>query len=137
MSELPLPNPWKRLAILAAVRECDCHYEWGVMNLSAVDEGVRPEAIALIADKAPLDAFAPEEAKVVRFVRELLRDRWVSQQAFDDARGIFGDTGLVQMVGAIGYYGMIGLTLNCFELEPLPHFQPPPWTKNWVAGRHV
>ena len=126
--ELPIPHALRRIAILAAVRENDCNYEWGVWTAAPPEEGLRPEVIGLIADRAPLSAFTDEEAVIVRFVRELLNDKWVSQPTFDAARAIFGDQGLVEVVGAIGYFTMIGLTMNCFEIESLPqHKSPPPW----------
>jgi len=55
-------------------------------------------------------------ATLYAFASELLYRRHVSPAAFAQARAQFGDQGLVELVGILGYYGLVAMTLNAFEM---------------------
>ena len=56
--------------------------------------------------------------EVIQYGRELIRDHRVSQATYDAALAKFGEQGLTELTGTIGYYGMLACTLNGFEVEP-------------------
>ena len=62
--------------------------------------------------------------RVVEYGRELLRVHRVSEATYNAVRDHFGDQGLLDLTVLIGYYAMLGYTLNAVELEPLPNT---PW----------
>jgi 4-carboxymuconolactone decarboxylase len=41
---------------------------------------------------------------------------------------IIGDTGMVELVGILGYYALISMTLNAFRM-PLPEGTPMPFAE--------
>ena len=61
---------------------------------------------------------ARDEAAVVRFCRELLAERKVSDGTFAAARDAFGDRGVVDLMGAMGYYTLVAMALKCVDRYP-------------------
>ena len=66
-----------------------------------------------------------DEAVAYAFAEELLRTKRVSDATYAKAVAMFGEEGAVEIVGACGYYTLVGLTLNVAEValpegEPLP-----------------
>ena len=48
-----------------------------------------------------------------------MRDHRISDATYAAAVDAFGETGLVELVTTVGYYCLISVTLNAFEI-PLP-----------------
>jgi hypothetical protein len=48
----------------------------------------------------------------VRCARELVRQHQLSEEAFAQARQAFGDEGVVQLIGTVGYYAMLAFVHN-------------------------
>ena len=116
----------RELGIITAAREFDCAYVWSAHAALARQAGVREEAIEVIGNRSALDSLSEDEAVVVRYGRELLRDHKVSDAAFESAQARFGDQGLTDLTAAIGYYGMLSCVVNAFGLEPGPDATPLP-----------
>jgi 4-carboxymuconolactone decarboxylase len=108
----------RELAIITAAREADCAYEWAAHVRLAREVGVPEAAIDAVANKKTLDGLAPDEALVVGYARELLRDHRVSQATFDKVRARYGDQTILELTATLGYYTMLACTLNAFEARP-------------------
>ena len=48
--------------------------------------------------------------------------------AFNRVKKILGDAGTVELVGILGYYAMVSMTLNTFK-APLPEGTPAPFAE--------
>ena len=57
---------------------------------------------------------------IVEFTRQLLQKHRVDAAAFKAIQQRFGNDGLIQLTGAIGYYSMLAMTVNACELEAGP-----------------
>jgi 4-carboxymuconolactone decarboxylase len=57
-----------------------------------------------------------------RFSRELLDRRRMSAPTYEAAREHFGEAGVMELVTLLGYYTLVSMTLNTFEV-PLPEGQ--------------
>ncbi len=112
-----LPRAERELVILVAARECDCEYEYYAHSRLAREAGVREEAIQAIAHRAPLDRFTADEARLVSYGRELLREHRVSEEAFQAVMDRYGEQGTVELTATLGYYSMMAATLNAFDVE--------------------
>ncbi len=108
----------RELAIITAAREFDCDYEWGAHERLARQEGVRDIAIEVVASRGDLASLSDEEALVIGYGRELLKDHRVSAATFDKAKAKFGEQGVTELTATMGYYGMLACALNAFEVEP-------------------
>ncbi len=108
----------RELAIITAAREFDCEYEWGAHERLARQEGVRDAAINTVASRGDLGSLTDDEALVVGYGRELLKDHRVSAATFEKAKNRFGEQGVTELTATMGYYGMLACALNAFEVEP-------------------
>jgi len=68
---------------------------------------------------------AADETTVYDFVAELLATGHVSDAAFQRVKDAFGERGVVDLVGAVGYYSLVSMTLNVARV-PLPAGVEPP-----------
>lgn len=60
------------------------------------------------------------------FAKELLDTRKVSDVTYQRAVAELGLTAMVELVGVLGYYGLVSMTINAFEV-PLPDGAPQPF----------
>ena len=61
----------------------------------------------------------PDRA-VVAFVRELLRTGRSGDAAYAAARALLGEKGTVELTGLVGYYSLLAMQLNVFQVVPPP-----------------
>ena len=59
------------------------------------------------------------------FTMEMLEKHFVSDATFAEARKIFGERGVVDVIGAIGYFSMLQICLNCGEVDLQADRTPP------------
>jgi 4-carboxymuconolactone decarboxylase len=107
------------LAAMAAARELDAVYVWGAQAGGARRLGVPESTIVAIRDKHTR-GMPPEDAQIVEFTLQLLRKHRVDDATFKAIQERFGNDGLIQLTGAIGYYSMLAMTVNACELEAAP-----------------
>jgi len=104
------------LAAMASARELDAVYVWGAQTSAARRLGVPESTIAAIREKRT-DGLPSDDAQIVEFTWQLLRKHRVEASLMAAVRGRLGDSGLIQLTGAIGYYSMLAMTVNACELE--------------------
>jgi len=126
-----LPPRLSEFAIIVIGRIWRAQYEWEAHAPIAERAGVSAETIKDVkAGRRPRNA-PGDELAIYDFIRQLHRDRRVSDAAYGEVQGILGDAGTVELVGLLGYYTLISMTLNVFQVptesdkgmpfrEPLP-----------------
>lgn len=114
------------LAVCATAREHDCAYIWNAHVPQARKAGVAEETIAAVRDRRALDGLAPQEATVVRYVRQLVQGNRVESDVFDTLQKAHGPRWLVELTAWIGRYGALAGILNSFEVSPAPGAEPLP-----------
>jgi 4-carboxymuconolactone decarboxylase len=62
---------------------------------------------------------------VYRFANEVLLSHFVSDETFAAALARFGDSGLVDLIGALGNFALLAMLLNAFQVDLQPGVQPP------------
>lgn len=114
-----LPPRLRELAILVTGAHYEAEYEWYAHVRFAHEAGI-PEAVteAIRRGETP-ELPDPAERLVHRAALELNRDRRLAQATFDEAVAVLGLATLVDLIGTVGYYGLVSLTLNAFEI-PTP-----------------
>ena len=108
------------LAAMTVARELDAVYVWGAQTGGARRLGVPETTITAIRENHSR-GLPPEDAQIVDFTRTLVRKHRVDEATVKALRGRFGDDGFIQLTGAIGYYGMLAMTVNACELEAAPN----------------
>ena len=114
-----LPGKLREMAIIMTARFWMSHFEWYAHKNAALAEGLDPAIVEAIATGQRPPAMDADETVVYDFVIELLNDRRVSDEAFSAAIGALGESGVVDVIGTVGYYGLVSLVLNADEY-PLP-----------------
>jgi 4-carboxymuconolactone decarboxylase len=117
------------LAILITAREWTAQYEWFAHYPLALKGGLDPKvADAIAAGKRP-DTMKDDEAALYDLATALYRDRKVSDAVYKAALEKFGERGIMDIIGIIGYYDLVSMTLITMQavppndsVKPLPEF---------------
>ena len=113
-----IPPRLSEFAILCTARLWRAQYEWFAHAPIAEKAGVKPKTIAdLRAGRVPKTA-AKDERAVYDFIQEIYKTKRVSDRTYKRVHALFGDAGAVELVGILGYYVMISMTLNVFRMMP-------------------
>jgi 4-carboxymuconolactone decarboxylase len=82
--------------------------------------GLDPKIIAAIAERRdPAPLMKDDERAVYAFARILHQNHKVDDATYGEAVKQLGERGAVELVGLLGYYTLISMTLNVFEV-PVP-----------------
>jgi 4-carboxymuconolactone decarboxylase len=127
--ETTVPPRLSELAILVVAQHWRAQYEWYAHAPIAEKQGVAPETVkAIKAGRRPASA-KRDELVVFDFVKELNKDRRVSDATYKKIQKLLGDRGTVELVGILGYYTTVSLLLNTFR-APLPEGAEYPFKEN-------
>ncbi|BEQ15256.1 carboxymuconolactone decarboxylase family protein [Desulfoferula mesophila] len=107
------------LAILVGARHWNCAAEWAIHEPFARRAGLSPEVITSINYKMEPEFEAQDEAAVYAFCRQALELTKVEQDTYERCLEFLGEEGIVELTGIVGYYCMVALSLNVFEV-PAP-----------------
>jgi len=111
-----LPQKLSELAIIVTGAHWRAGFEWHVHAPIAVKAGLDPAAVEAIRTGGEPGFTQEDEAAVHAFATELLRTRTVSEATFARARAALGEVAVVDLVGVLGYYGFISMTINAFAV---------------------
>ena len=104
------------LAAMTVAREFEAVYVWGAQAGGARRLGV-PEATITAIRENHSRGIPPEDAEIVDFTRQLLRQHRVDDATREAMIKRFGHDQFIQLTGAIGYYSLLAMTVNACELE--------------------
>lgn len=123
------------LVILMAARSWSQQYEWAVHYPIAIKAGVSVETAGAIADRRRPAGLSGDDAVLYDFCDELLRTQAVGDATYARMVTAFGEPGVVDTVGILGYYTMLAMMLNtarvpapATDVPPLPAAAVPPVT---------
>ncbi len=104
------------LAILVVARRWSSGYEWGIHAGEAAKSGWSDAVIAdLAAGRAPA-LHGDDEQVVFDVATALVVTASLPDAMFARAEAALGRQGLVELIGVVGYYTMVAMTLNAFEI---------------------
>ncbi len=114
-----LPPRLSELAIIVTGAHYKAEYEWFAHVRFAHEAGI-PEAVTEAIRNGETPELPDAEQRIVHAAAvELTRDHRLSDATFTEAVEVLGLPALVDLIGVVGYYGMVSLTLNTFEI-PTP-----------------
>jgi 4-carboxymuconolactone decarboxylase len=107
-----LPPRLNEFAILITARHWTAQFEWQAHHKNALAAGLSPALIdAVAAGKRP-SPMQPDEQAVYNFCTEVLNTRQASDAAFQAVKEKFGERGVVDLMGVVGYYQFVSMMLN-------------------------
>ncbi|MGV6874304.1 carboxymuconolactone decarboxylase family protein [Pseudochelatococcus sp. B33] len=114
--ETTLAPHLSELAILVSARHWSAHHEWSAHKTLALAAGLDPRTVADIAARRPPYLRDEREDTVFAVSATLLASARLPAALYRRAEAVLGERGLVELVGILGYYSLVALTLNAFEL---------------------
>ncbi len=125
-----LPATLRELAIIMTARHWTAHFEWYAHKNAALAAGLDPAIVDAVAAGRRPESMQSDEQVVYEFCTELFENHRVSDATFEAAIAAFGERGVIDLVGTVGYYSFVSMVLNVDEyplpegvepeLEPLP-----------------
>jgi len=121
-----LPPRISELAILVTGAFWASGFEWAVHAPIALQEGLSAQIIEDIRCRKTPTFTADDEAAVYAFAQELHQTHQVSDSTYAAVVAHYGVQGAVELVGILGYYTLISMTINAFNV-PLPDGEDDPF----------
>ncbi|MSP23027.1 MAG: carboxymuconolactone decarboxylase family protein [Dehalococcoidia bacterium] len=112
-----LPRDISELAIMMTGKFWRASFEFWAHARLAAEAGVSAEVIDALRLGSPPPFTDPRQRLVYAFVRELLDRRRVSDSTYARVLEEFGEQGVVDLVGTVGYYSLVSMTLEVFEVK--------------------
>jgi 4-carboxymuconolactone decarboxylase len=114
------------LVILTTAREVRSQYEWTSHEPAGERAGLEAEIIDLVKRRGDVDpavdipGLGEKERTLITFVREVVTEEKVTSETFNRALDLFGEQGVMDLAGLVGYYGFINTTLKTFDVQLAP-----------------
>jgi 4-carboxymuconolactone decarboxylase len=100
------------MVILITAREWTQQYEWNAHHPAAMKAGLRREVADAIADGRRPAGMAEDEEIAYDMATEILRLKRVSDATYGRAVAKFGEQGVIDLLGVIGYYNFLAIVMN-------------------------
>ena len=107
-----LPPRLSELVILLTARHWTQQYEWHMHAPIAARAGLDATVIEAVADGRRPENLADDEAAVYDFCTELLRTQGVSDPTYARMVSLFGEKGVIDTIGILGYYQLLAMVMN-------------------------
>ena len=115
-----------QLMILVAARYAGAQYAWYIHEPHALQHGIPREVVEAIRERRTPDFSHEDERLVYDITLELNTTHRLSDSTFGRGMVLFGEQQMVELVSGVGFYAMVAMTLNAFDVavpdgkKPLP-----------------
>jgi 4-carboxymuconolactone decarboxylase len=100
------------MLILITAREWTQQYVWNSHYPQALKAGLKPEIADAIADGRRPTGMAEDEETAYDLAVEILRLKRVSDASYGRAVDRFGEQGVIDLLGVVGYYNFLAIVMN-------------------------
>ena len=114
-----LPPQVSELAILVTAAFWRAPFEWYAHAPLALRAGIDPQVVEAIRTGTTPQLSREDQDATHALARELTETHRVSDATYRRAVAALGLPAVVELVGLIGYYSLVAMTINAFEV-PLP-----------------
>jgi 4-carboxymuconolactone decarboxylase len=116
--ESVLPLRVRAFVAVIGSRALDVPYEWGAWVNWALEAGVPQDTVDAVREGRVPRNLTAEDKLVTDFCMQLVSgNHRLSETTFKTALDHFGVQGTVELVVTLGYFALIALPLNAFEME--------------------
>ena len=121
----PLDKRIGELAALMGARAWTQQYEWNAHYPQAIAAGLKRSIADAIGECRRPVGMAEDEEIVYEFISELLANKSVSDPTYARAAAKFGEKGIIDLIGIVGYYSLLAMIMNVARTaipdgKPLP-----------------
>lgn len=107
------------LVILLTARHWSQPVEWAIHAPIALEKGISAAAVRAIKQQRPPDVLRPDEQVIYDFCQQLHQQQKVSDDTWQQAIALWGEKGVVDLIGINGYYCFLSMVMNCAQ-TPAP-----------------
>jgi 4-carboxymuconolactone decarboxylase len=104
------------IAILVTARYWRSHYEWWAHRRLAENAGLDPAIIDAIRDGNPLPRVDEKTQVIFDYAKTLHETRQVPIELHNRMLAAWGPRGIADIIGVCGYYTLVSMTLNGFDI---------------------
>ncbi len=108
------------LAILLTACHWNQPVEWAIHAPIAVREGLSQAVVDALAEDRDPPYEREDERLVHAVVKQSLNDRRVADETWHEAVRVFGEQGVVDLLGITGYYTLLSFVMNGAQTPPPP-----------------
>jgi len=121
----PLDKRINEFAAIIAARHLNQQFEWWAHCRQAVEAGLKREIADAVGEGRRPTGMAEDEEIVYDLITEVLHTNGASDPTYTRAVAKFGEQGLIDLLGIVGYYAMLAIVMNVArtavpEGPPLP-----------------
>ncbi|MEW1642316.1 carboxymuconolactone decarboxylase family protein [Streptomyces sp. NPDC091219] len=124
-NESRFPQRIRELSVLICGRHFDSQAAWNAHVQQAVQEGVPADCLERLARGEDPQFKAEDERVFHAFAHEMLYDHFVTDETYAEAIALFGEEGVLDLIGCIGSFSMSAMMLNTFQVLLRPHLPRP------------
>jgi len=114
-----LDRKLNEMAALIAARTWSSQFVWDVHILQALAAGLKPAVAEAVAEGRRSGEMAPDEAALWDFLAELNANQSVSDTTYARAVAAFGESGVIDVLGIVGYYATLAMIMNVARTQLL------------------
>lgn len=115
--ETGLPLKLSELAILVTAARWQCQAEWHIHHPIALEAGLWTQTAEAIRTGVQPVFADDDEQLIFDFATELYASKRVGDATFTRAVSRFGHPVVINLVGLLGYYALVAMTLNVFDMR--------------------
>jgi 4-carboxymuconolactone decarboxylase len=115
-SRVQLERRLLELAVMVTARYFSAQFEWSVHKPYALKFGISPDISQAIRERHTPTFTREDERLVYDLAMELNMTRSLSDGNFQRGMDMFGEQVMVELVAGVGFYGMVAMTLNAFDV---------------------
>jgi 4-carboxymuconolactone decarboxylase len=108
----PLDRKLNEMAALITARWWSQQFVWDVHILQALEAGLTPAVAEAIAEGRRPTGMTADEEILWDFLAEVLATQGAADPTYERARAQFGEAGIVDILGIVGYYTTLALIMN-------------------------
>lgn len=105
--------------MLIVSRDWTQQFEWCMHYPLALKAGIKEETLASLAEGRRPASMAPDEELAYEVCEELVRTHGLSDGTYQAAQLAFGEQGIIDMLGLIGYFTTVSMIMNVAHTPPL------------------
>jgi alkylhydroperoxidase family enzyme len=120
-----LPRAHTELVILRVAHNCSCDYEWGHHEHLGRAAGLGSGEVERVRAGPGAAGWTEPQRLFLRAADELHEHRTISDELWEELRGLLDEPRLIELLMLIGHYEMLAMTLNALAVQPDPPAGPP------------
>jgi 4-carboxymuconolactone decarboxylase len=105
------------LLILCVAARYQCLGEQQIHEPIAMKAGLPAQVVAQLRVGEPPALIDARQRLLHRVATELLDTHRIGEALYREGMAAFGEQGMVELVGILGYYTLVAMTLNAFEMR--------------------